>query len=185
LPINTERGAIAGQETLRRARESSREKGMSILLPIDPELMMEIALAEARRGAEADEVPIGAAVFRGGELLAAAHDAKESLDDPSAHAEILALRAAGQAIGDWRLDGCDLVVTLEPCPMCAGALVQARVARLIFGARNARWGAIVSRCRLLDEPVFNHRVEWTEGVRASECAAILQDYFRKKRREEE
>jgi tRNA(adenine34) deaminase len=142
---------------------------------------MEAALEQARLAEPMDEVPIGAAVFRGEALIASAHDAKESLDDPTAHAEILALRAAGKILGDWRLEGCDLVVTLEPCPMCVGALIQARIARVAFGARNTRWGAVVSRCRLLDEPVFNHRVEAVEGIRAEECAAHLQRYFRGKR----
>jgi tRNA(adenine34) deaminase len=142
---------------------------------------MQAALDAARRGLEQDEVPIGAAVFRGDEMLASAHDAKESLDDPAAHAEILALREAGRRLGDWRLDGCDLLVTLEPCPMCAGAIIQARIARVVFGARNPRWGAVVSRMRLLDDPVFNHRVEWIEGIRAEECAELPRDYFRRKR----
>jgi len=142
---------------------------------------MGVALEAARSAIVADEVPIGAAVFQGDRLLAVAHDAKESLDDPSAHAEILALREAGKVIGDWRLDGCDLVVTLEPCPMCAGAVIQARIARVIFGARNPRWGAVVSRVRLLDESQFNHQVRWEEGVRAEECAALPQEYFRRKR----
>lgn len=142
---------------------------------------MEAALDQARRAAAAEETPVGAAVFLGARLLAAAHDAKDTLDDPTAHAEILALREAGHALGDWRLENCDLVVTLEPCPMCAGAILQSRVRRLIFGARSPRWGAVVSRCRLLDEPRFNHRVEWMEGVRAAECAEILQAWFRARR----
>jgi tRNA(adenine34) deaminase len=142
---------------------------------------MEFALEAARRGLEADEVPIGAAVFRGEELLAAAHDSKESLNDPSAHAEILVLRAAGQVLGDWRLEGCDLVVTLEPCPMCAGAIIQARIARVAFGARNPRWGAVVSRMRWFEEPEFNHRVEWLEGIRADECGTLPREYFQRKR----
>lgn len=144
---------------------------------------MEVALEQARFARAADEVPIGAAVFRGDTLIASAHDAKESLDDPTAHAELLALRAAGKILGDWRLEGCDLVVTLEPCPMCVGALIQARISRLAFGARNHRWGAVVSRCRLLEEPLFNHRVEVVEGIRAGECAVLLQTYFREKRRQ--
>ncbi len=142
---------------------------------------MQAALDAARQALEHDEVPIGAAVFQGDRLLAAAHDSKESLDDPSAHAEVLALRAAGQILGDWRLEGCDLVVTLEPCPMCAGALIQARIAHVAFGARNTRWGALVSRMRLLEEPVFNHKVDWIEGIRAEESAQLLTDYFRGKR----
>lgn len=142
---------------------------------------MQAALEQARLAEAEDEVPIGAAVFRGETLIASAHDAKESLDDPTAHAEILALRAAGEILGDWRLEGCDLVVTLEPCPMCVGALIQARVARVAFGARNPRWGAVVSRCRLLEQPLFNHRVEAIEGIRAEECAALPREYFRKKR----
>lgn len=143
---------------------------------------MALALAAAREGAARDEVPIGAAVFRGEELLATAHDAKESLDDPTAHAEVLALREAARRSGDWRLDGCELYVTVEPCPMCAGAILQARIARVVFAARNPRWGAVVSRCSLLNEPVFNHRTAWCEGPGMPEAAEILQTYFRAKRK---
>ena len=142
---------------------------------------MDVALQAARRALQEDEVPIGAAVFRGDELLASAHDGKESLDDPTAHAEILALREAGRKIGDWRLEGCDLVVTLEPCPMCAGAVIQARIARVVFGARNPRWGAAVSRMHLFESPEFNHKVEIIEGARAEACAGLPREYFRGKR----
>ncbi len=142
---------------------------------------MGAAIAAARQALDADEVPIGAAVFRGDEFLACAHDAKESLDDPTAHAEILALREAGRRLGDWRLEGCDLVVTLEPCPMCAGAIIQARIARVVFGARNPRWGAAVSRMQLFESPEFNHKVLVIEGVRAEECAELPREYFRGKR----
>jgi tRNA(adenine34) deaminase len=101
--------------------------------------------------------------------------------DPTAHAEVLALRAAGEALGDWRLEDCDLYVTLEPCPMCAGALVLARIRRCIFGASSHKSGAVVSHMRMLDIETFNHRVAYESGLLADECAGVLSDYFRRMR----
>lgn len=133
------------------------------------------ALAMARLAADRGEVPVGAVVVRDGVLLAAAHDGKEIFKDPTAHAEVLALRRAAQVAGDWRLDGADLYVTLEPCGMCALACVHARIRRLVIGPRNPRWGA----CALLDDPRLNHRIQIVAGVREEESAALLKETFRR------
>lgn len=124
------------------------------------------------------DVPIGAVVVRQGILLGGAHDGKEVLGDPSAHAEMLSLREAARRTGDWRLDGATLYVTLEPCPMCAGALLHARIARVVYGAPNLRWGIDSAGLNLLDNPRFNHRVEKLGGVLADECAALLRETFK-------
>jgi tRNA(adenine34) deaminase len=154
-------------------------------LPLAPESeegRMALAMEEARLGAEANEVPVGAIlVAPGGELLATAHDERMALADPTAHAEILAMRRAAQLLGDWRLDGCDLYVTLEPCPMCAGALVLARVRRVVYGATSPKSGAVETLTRLLDVEVFNHRVEAQGGLKAEECGGILSAYFQSRR----
>lgn len=142
---------------------------------------MRRALAWARLGARRGEVPIGAVIVRGGELLAGAHDGKELFLDPTAHAEVQALREASQRTGDWRLDGATLYVTLEPCAMCAGALVHARIARVVYGARNPRWGVESTGLRILDNPVFNHRLTVEEGVLAEESAELLKSTFRQYR----
>lgn len=136
------------------------------------------ALAIARKAATRGEVPVGAVVVRDGELLGSAHDGKEMHHDPTAHAEILAIREACRRTGDWRLDGAELFVTMEPCPMCAGALVHARIARLVFGARSPRWGACGTEVDLLQPGLWNHTVEVVGGVRAAEAAELLQETFR-------
>lgn len=141
-------------------------------------LWMNRALAWGRLAAARGDVPIGAVVVRDGVMLGGAHDGKEVTRDPSAHAEMLAIREAAERIGDWRLDGASLYVTLEPCPMCAGALLQSRIARLVYGASNARWGACGADLNLLDNPRFNHKVEVVRGVLEDECAALLRDTFR-------
>ncbi|QJA06956.1 tRNA adenosine(34) deaminase TadA [Thermosulfurimonas marina] len=143
---------------------------------------MEMALAEARQAAEEGEVPVGAVLVSAeGEILARAHNRPIALCDPTAHAEILALREGARKLGNYRLLGTTLYVTLEPCPMCAGALVYARVARLVFGARDPRFGACVSLYRLVTDPRLNHRLEITEGVLAEDCAALLKEFFRQRR----
>lgn len=141
------------------------------------------ALGQARLAALRGEVPIGCVIVRGGELLGSAHDGKEIFRDPTAHAEILALREAAARTGDWRLDGATMYVTLEPCPMCAGALIHARIARLVFGPTNPRWGACSGGLNILDNPRFNHRVEVVSGVKEAECAQLLRDTFRQYRRD--
>ena len=142
---------------------------------------MREALRQAQKAHEADEVPVGAVVVRNGRIIARACNQVELLKDATAHAEMLALTQAEAAVGDWRLTDCDLYVTKEPCPMCAGALVHVRIRRLIFGCADPRAGAAGSVVNLLHLPSFNHQCEITSGVLQNECAAILQDFFRKHR----
>ncbi len=143
---------------------------------------MERALALAECALALGEVPVGAVVTdAAGEVLAGAHDERERRGDPTAHAEILALRTAGERTGSWNLDGCTLTVTLEPCPMCAGALVQARIARVVYGATSDKSGACGTRIDLLEPGLFNHTVTSTPGVLAGRCAALLSEFFRRQR----
>jgi tRNA(adenine34) deaminase len=143
---------------------------------------MGLALEQARQALAADEVPVGAVVLSpAGQLLGAGHNLRVARSDPSGHAEILALRAAGAALGDWQLTGCTLVVTLEPCTMCAGALVQARIARLVFGAWDQKAGAVGSLWDVVRDRRLNHRPEVVAGVRESECAQLLSGFFAARR----
>ena len=145
---------------------------------------MVAAIEEARAAAEAGEIPIGAVVLDpSGEIVSRAHNRREGRHDPTAHAEVLALRQAGEALGRWRLDDCTLVVTLEPCPMCAGAVVMARVGRLVFGAWNDEYGAAGSRWDLVRDRRLNHRAEVIGGMRADECGAMVADFLASRRTE--
>ena len=143
---------------------------------------MRAALEEARRGLEEGEVPVGAVVVREGEIVARAHNAPIALSDPTAHAEVLALREAGRKTGNYRLTEATLYVTVEPCPMCCGAVLQARLARVVYGAADPKAGAVESLYRLLDDSRLSHRVEAVGGVLGGECAAMLKDFFETKRR---
>lgn len=143
---------------------------------------MRDALRLARLGGDAGEVPVGAVAVLGGEIVAAAYNAPISRNDPTAHAEIRALRQAAEKIGNYRLAGVTLYCTLEPCPMCAGALVAARIDRLVFGTRDLRFGAVRSKFQLADSELLNHRVEIVEGVLAPECVELLREFFEEKRR---
>jgi tRNA(adenine34) deaminase len=138
---------------------------------------MRLALDEARRAASWGDVPIGAVLVHGGDVLSAAGNQRERLADPTAHAEILALREASRRVGSWRLEGCTLYVTLEPCPMCAGALVMARVDRLVFGAADPKAGFAGSLGDLVRDPRLNHRLEVTSGVEADAAAELLRSFF--------
>ena len=142
---------------------------------------MRLALAEARAAAAAGEVPVGAVVVKDGRVIATGRNAPVGTHDPSAHAEIVALRAAAAALGNYRLDGCTLVVTLEPCAMCAAALIHARVAGLVYGAADSLAGAVVSRAEYFDAQCANHRVWHMGGVLAEECAALLHEFFAQRR----
>lgn len=142
---------------------------------------MALALAEAAAAPAHGDVPVGAVVLDGGAVVARRHNERERTGDPTAHAELLALRDAAAARGSWRLDGTTLVVTLEPCPMCAGALVAARVGRLVFGAADPRAGACGSLYNLCADPRLNHEVAVTAGVRAAEAAALLRSFFAARR----
>ena len=144
---------------------------------------MRMAWREAKRGAREGEVPVGAVLVREGRVLARAHNSPLRLHDPSAHAEILALRRAARKLANYRLEGCDLYVTIEPCAMCAGALVHARLRRLVFGAREPTAGACGSALRVLNHRKLNHRVEVTRGVLAAECAGVIQEFFRQRRKQ--
>lgn len=143
--------------------------------------MMRAAIGQAQLAEGIDEVPIGAVVACGGEILGVGHNRRISDSDPTAHAEILALRAAAAARGDWRLDGCDLFVTLEPCPMCAGAAVLARIRRIVFGPADPKAGACGSLMNVADDGRLNHRIEIVAGVLEDECRDLLQAFFRKQR----
>jgi tRNA(adenine34) deaminase len=145
------------------------------------ERWMRLALAEAARAEELGEVPVGAVIVRGGEVVATGHNLTHTLDDPSAHAEMVALRRAAQATGHWRLLDCTLYVTLEPCTMCAGAIVLARVPRLVFAAPDPKAGMCGSLGNLVQDPRLNHRVESTTGVLAQEAGEMLRDFFRARR----
>jgi tRNA(adenine34) deaminase len=144
---------------------------------------MGLALIEARRALELGEVPVGAVLVGDGRVLARAHNLKETRQDPTAHAEILALRMGAEALGSWRLTGTILYVTLEPCPMCAGALVQARVGTLVYGSSDPKSGAVESVLNLVQHPSFNHRLEVIAGIREEECRELLQEFFQKLREE--
>jgi len=140
-----------------------------------------MAIEEALKASQEGEVPVGAVLVREGEVLAKEHNRSLSLNDPTAHAEILVLREGASRVGNYRLNGCELYVTIEPCPMCAGAILHSRLARLIFGARDEKAGAVESLYRLLNDPRLNHRVQVTEGVLAERCKEIVQAFFQLRR----
>ncbi|MGZ8580140.1 MAG: tRNA adenosine(34) deaminase TadA [Actinomycetota bacterium] len=148
---------------------------------LDDEAAMRLALDEARSCVEAGDVPVGAVIVRGGAVIAAAGNARERLGDPTAHAEMLVLREAARRTGSWRLDGCTIVVTLEPCAMCAGAIVLARVDRVVFGADDPKAGFAGSLGDLVRDPRLNHRVELTSGVLGDACGEVLRTFFRVRR----
>ena len=145
------------------------------------EQFMTAALDLARQARDAGEVPVGAVVVRDGRVIGAGSNSPIGTNDPTAHAEVLALREAAKSLDNYRLENVTLYVTLEPCVMCAGALVHARIGRLVFGARDLRFGGVRSKFRLADSELLNHRVEVVEGVLAAECTELLQEFFRAKR----
>jgi len=145
------------------------------------ELWMQEALRLARRAFEAGEVPVGAVVVHAGKIIGRGYNRNICESDPTAHAEVLALREAGTAIGNHRLGGCDLFATIEPCAMCAGAMVHARIRRLVYGADDPKAGAVQSALRVLNHPQLNHKMEVRAGVLAGNCAEILQEFFHSRR----
>lgn len=149
---------------------------------MDDEHYMRLALEQAEAAAAADEAPVGALVVCDGRVLGAARNEREALRDPTAHAEMIAITQAAMALKNWRLENCTLYVTLEPCPMCAGAIVLARIPRVVFGALDPKGGAVRSLYRLLEDPRLNHRVDVIEGVLSEPCGAVLSDFFAAKRR---
>ena len=146
---------------------------------------MRRALHEARAAADHDDVPVGAVVVHAGAVIAARHNERELCGDPTAHAELLAMRDAAAALGGWRLDGCTVVVTLEPCAMCSGALVNARVPVLVYGAADPKAGAVESLFRIATDPRLNHRVQVVSGVLADQSSALLRTFFAKRRHRSE
>jgi tRNA(adenine34) deaminase len=144
-------------------------------------ILMAAAIGEARRGAEAGEVPVGAVMVHDGNIVAAAHNRPIALKDPTAHAEILAIRQAAAALDSYRLENVALFVTLEPCVMCVGAMIQARIAAVYFGARDDKAGALGSVYDIGRDGRLNHRIEVYRGVMGSECAALLREFFRSRR----
>jgi tRNA(adenine34) deaminase len=142
---------------------------------------MEAAIEQARSALDHGDVPVGAVVVRDGAIIAARHNERELTDDPSAHAEMLAIRDAATVVGRWRLDDCTLVVTLEPCPMCAGAMVNARIGRLVYGATDPKAGAAGSLMNLVADPRLNHRLPVVNGVEADRCGALLVEFFAARR----
>lgn len=139
------------------------------------------ALELAQQAFAVDEVPVGALIVREGRTIAAAHNQREMLKDPTAHAEMIAITQAAEAVGDWRLTGCTLYVTLEPCPMCCGALIQSRIDRVVYGALDAKAGAVQSLYQMGNDPRLNHAFASTSGVLADRCGGILTEFFQMKR----
>ncbi len=145
------------------------------------EAFLREAIAEARIAEQSGEVPVGAIIVREGEIIARGRNRVITDSDPTAHAEIVALRAAGLALGNYRLEGCDLYATLEPCAMCAGAILHARIRRLVYAAPDPKAGACGSALEVLNHPLLNHRVEVTRDLLAEECGTMLSDFFRARR----
>ncbi|MEX0979076.1 MAG: tRNA adenosine(34) deaminase TadA [Pirellulales bacterium] len=146
------------------------------------EFFMRMALAEAEAALAEEEVPVGAVIVRAERVIASAHNQREQLRDPTAHAEMIAITQAAGAIGSWRLDGCTLYVTLEPCPMCAGAILQARIPTVVYGAPDPKAGAVHTLYQLLSDPRLNHRPQTTSGVLLAPCGEILTRFFQAQRK---
>ena len=142
---------------------------------------MRLALQQAQQAQVEDEVPVGAIILNQDRIIAAAYNQREQLHDPTAHAEMIAITQAAEAIGDWRLEHCTMYVTLEPCPMCAGAIIQSRIPRIVYGATDPKAGAVTSLYNLLTDTRLNHTVQVTGGVLAEDCGMILTNFFRSKR----
>jgi tRNA(adenine34) deaminase len=143
--------------------------------------LMRLALEQAQAALERDEVPIGAVIVKNGEILGIAHNEKETLQDPTAHAEMLAIKRAVEKTGSWRLTDSTLYVTLEPCPMCAGAIIQARIKRVVYGAFDAKGGAAGSVMNVFNEKLWNHKVEVISGILEDQCVNLLKIFFKEKR----
>ena len=159
------------------------EKNTVEMRPRDDTAWMELALEQAHLAEAAGEVPVGALVIREGEIIGRGHNHNLLDNDPTAHAEIVALRQAAAHLGNHRLTGCVMFATIEPCPMCAGALIHARISRLVYGASDVKAGAAGSVLQVLNHPGLNHKMELTSGVLAEKCAELLQEFFRQKRQQ--
>ena len=147
----------------------------------DDEKWMREAISQAHLARSIGEVPIGAVIVRDGEIVGSGYNLRETRNDPTAHAEMIAIREASERLGAWRLLGCTLYVTLEPCPMCAGAILQSRVERVVYGAADPKAGCVGTLMDLLQDTRFNHRLPWTSGVLHEDCAVLLTDFFRRLR----
>ena len=152
------------------------------LEPLSDEHWMRQALKLAQQAAEQDEVPVGAIIVHKNKIIASAFNQREQLADPTAHAEMIAITQAASHLNSWRLLECSMFVTLEPCPMCAGAILQSRIPRIVYGALDPKAGAVVSLFQLLNDPRLNHRCETLSGVLANECGRILTEFFDRKRK---
>ena len=159
------------------------KKNTTEMQPGEDAVWMELALEQAQLAATAGEVPVGALVIKDGEIIGQGHNRNLLDNDPTAHAEIVALRQAAARVGNHRLIGCTMVATIEPCSMCAGALIHARIARLVYGAADPKAGAAGSTVQVINHPSLNHRMEVTAGVLAEKCSEILQKFFRQKRQQ--
>ena len=159
------------------------EKDTVAMRSEDDAAWMELALEQARMAASAGEVPVGALVIKDGEIIGRGHNRNLLENDPTAHAEIVAMRQAAARLGNHRLSGCVMVATIEPCSMCAGALVHARIARLVYGASDPKAGAAGSLLQVVNHPGLNHSMEVTAGVLAEKCSQVLQEFFRRKRQQ--
>ncbi|HWR44208.1 tRNA adenosine(34) deaminase TadA [Sporomusa sp.] len=149
---------------------------------MDDSYYMGLALVEAKKAYDLGEVPIGALLVVDQQVVASAHNMRELWHDATAHAEVIAIREACKALNRWRLTGATLYVTIEPCPMCAGAIVMSRIDRLVYGSPDYKAGAVESLFNVVQNPALNHRLEVTSGVRADECTAIMKDFFRQRRK---
>ncbi|MGH9378445.1 MAG: tRNA adenosine(34) deaminase TadA [Terriglobia bacterium] len=150
---------------------------------LEHEKFMRLALREAKRAGDEGEVPVGAVVVQNGQVVARAHNRPIRLHDPAGHAEVLALRRAAKRLGNYRLPGCSLYVTIEPCAMCAGAIIHARIGHVIFGARDLKAGACGSVLKVLNHRSLNHRVQLSRGVLAEDAASVLREFFKRRRQE--
>lgn len=148
---------------------------------VEHEKWMQSAIEEAEKAIKIGEVPIGAVVVKNGEIVGRGHNLRETAKDPTLHAEMIAIRQAAERLGGWRLIGCSLYVTLEPCPMCAGAIVQSRIERVVFGAADPKAGCAGTLMNLLEDERFNHRAEVIPGVMAEQCGSLLTHFFRELR----
>jgi len=175
--VSVSRGVPAGM----KCAESSNHLRMKSY-QVNHQHFMAQAYAQAQAALAADEVPVGAVIVHEGRVIGAAHNGREQLRDPTAHAEMIAITQAAAALDSWRLEGCTLYVTLEPCPMCAGAILQARISEVVYGADDPKAGAAGSLFQLLDDSRLNHRSEVVGGVMAEPCGQILSDFFAAKRR---
>ena len=158
----------------------SDTKNMDATLPTDDHFMKR-ALELAQQAANRGEVPVGAVVVRNGEIIGQGHNQPIASHDPTAHAEIMAMRDASKNLSNYRLTGCDIYVTIEPCTMCVGAMVHARIRQIFFGALEPRAGALTSQLQLMEDGRFNHSILWEGGILADQCASVLRDFFRQKR----